>query len=38
MDLIHINLFIKDWLIHHILITDKKIKIFINEKIEMDKQ
>ena len=30
MDLIHINLFIKDWLINHILITDKKIKMFLH--------
>lgn len=31
-DLIRINLFIKDWLIHHILLTDRKIGLFINAK------
>lgn len=31
-DLIHLNLFIKDWLIHHILIEDKKIGEFIGTK------
>lgn len=29
-DLIRINLFIKDWLIHHILLADNKIGLFIN--------
>jgi hemerythrin len=33
MDLIRINLFIKDWLIHHILITDKKIEAFLHKGI-----
>ncbi len=31
-DLIHLNLIIKDWLIHHILIEDKKIGEFIGTK------
>jgi len=31
-DLIRINLFIKDWLIHHILLTDNKIGLFISAK------
>jgi hemerythrin-like metal-binding protein len=31
-DLIRINLFIKDWLIHHILLADHKIGLFINSK------
>lgn len=31
-DLIRINLFIKDWLIHHILLTDNKIGLYINAK------
>lgn len=31
-DLISISLFIKDWLLHHILIEDKKIKDFIVEE------
>lgn len=35
-DLININLFIKDWLINHILIEDKKIGAFIASKISMD--
>ncbi len=29
-DLVSISLFIKDWLLHHILIEDKKIKDFVN--------
>lgn len=37
-DLIRINLFIKDWLIHHILLADNKIGIFINAKKEAIKQ
>lgn len=31
-DLIKINLFIKDWLIHHILLADYKIGLFIKNK------
>lgn len=31
-DLIKINLFVKNWLIHHIFIEDKKIVNFINKK------
>jgi len=30
MDLIRINLFLKDWIIHHILVEDSKIGDFIN--------
>lgn len=33
IDLIKINLFIKDWLIHHILLADYKIGLFINKNI-----
>lgn len=33
-DLIKINLFLKDWLMHHILIEDHKIGEFIKEKYE----
>lgn len=31
-ELIRINLFIKDWLIHHILIMDKKINVFLHKE------
>ncbi|MBE0451569.1 MAG: bacteriohemerythrin [Clostridia bacterium] len=31
-DLIKINLFIKDWLIHHILLVDNKIGLFMNSR------
>ncbi len=32
MDLVRINLFLKDWLLHHILVEDAKIGIFLGKK------
>lgn len=32
LDLVRINIFLKEWLIHHILIDDKQIGVFIKEQ------
>lgn len=31
VDLIHLSLFIKEWLIHHILVEDKKVGLFLKQ-------
>lgn len=32
-DLIHMNIFIKQWLMHHILVEDKKVANFVEDKL-----